>query len=185
MTETKPKTTAMSEKDAANYNRVVSHATIRDIRLVGSDFTLKPEAAEATDRAWNYSLSDQLEDWSCDNAKGTLSGLYTYKASCVEGRRKLITATGRYLSTYRLSDLCDEEAGRNFLARVGRFSAYPYFRALFATLTQQSGIMLPPLPVISDGPRWVNSPDAVRKLASDDAPDGAPSRKRRPASKAD
>lgn len=185
MTDTKQKTSAMSEKDKANYNRVVSHATIRDIRLVGSEFTLKPEAAEATDRAWNYSLSDQLEDWTCDNAKGTLSGLYTYKASCVEGRRKLITVTGRYLSTYRLSDLCDEEAGRNFLARVGRFSAYPYFRALFATLTQQSGIMLPPLPVISDGPRWVNSPDAVGRLGSDGGPDDAPVRKRRAVRKQD
>ncbi len=185
MTDTKQKTTAMSEKDAANYNRVVSHATIRDIRLVGSDFTLKPEAAESTDRAWNYSLSDQLEDWTCDNAKGTLSGLYVYKASCVEGRRKLITATGRYLSTYRLSDLCDEEAGRNFLARVGRFSAYPYFRALFATLTQQSGIMLPPLPVISDGPRWVNSPDAVGRLGSDGGADDPPARKRRAVGKQD
>lgn len=48
-----------------------------------------------------------------------------------------------------------------FLKRTGRFAAYPYFRGLFASLTQQSGLMLPPLPVISDGPRWVTSPSDV------------------------
>lgn len=159
-------TSVVNDVDVENYNRVVSHATIRDIRLVGSRFDLKPDAVEANDRIWTFSLSDQLEDWTCDNGKGTLSGLYAYTASCMEGRRKLITVTGRYLSTYKLSDLCDEEAGRKFLARVGRFSAYPYFRAMFATLTQQSGVMLPPLPVISDGPRWVNSPEAVEKLGA-------------------
>ena len=35
---------------------------------------------------------------------------------------------------------------------------------MFAALTQPSGIMLPPLPVMSDGPRWVNSPADVEKL---------------------
>ena len=168
MTETKAKD--VTKPDPEKYNRVVSHATISDIRLVGSKFDLKPEAVEANDRVWSFSLVDQLEDWTCDNEKGKLTGLYSYTASCVEGRRKLITVTGRYLSTYRLSDLCDKDAGHQFLARVGRFAAYPYFRAMFASLTQQSGVMLPPLPVISDGPRWVNSPAAVEKLAAADKP---------------
>lgn len=153
----------VAKMDPAQYNRVVSHATIRDIRLIGTKFDLKPEAVEMTDRTWSFSLSDQLDDWTCDNQKGTLTGVYTYTATCMEGRRKLLSVTGRYLSTYKLSDLCDEEAGRQFLERVGRFAAYSYFRSMFATLTQQSGIMLPPLPVISDGPRWVNSPADVER----------------------
>lgn len=161
---TEKEVSAATKPDPEKYNRVVSHATISDIRLVGSKFDLKPEAVEANDRVWSFNLSDQLDDWTCDNEKGRLTGLYSYTASCVEGRRKLITVTGRYLSTYKMSDLCDERAAHQFLARVGRFAAYPYFRAMFASLTQQSGVMLPPLPVISDGPRWVNSPETVRKL---------------------
>lgn len=178
MDTTEAKSSAMTRADAEKYNQVVSHATIRDIRLVGSKFDLKPDAVEANDRVWSFSLSDQLEDWTCDNEKGTLSGLYSYTASCVEGRRKLITVTGRYLSTYNLSNLCDEDAGRKFLARVGRFSAYPYFRAMFASLTQQSGVMLPPLPVISDGPRWVNSPEAVAKLEEVESAEPIPAKRR-------
>lgn len=162
MTQTKDNSVA--KVDPGQYNRVVSHAKISDIRLIGSRFELKPEAVEMADHTWTFGLSDQLEDWTCDNAKGALTGVYSYTASCLEGRRKLLTVVGRYLCTYALSDLCDEEAARQFLARVGRFSAYPYFRSMFATLTQQSGLLLPPLPVISDGPRWVNSPADVAKL---------------------
>lgn len=147
--------------DPKSYNKVVSHATIADVRLVATKFDLKPDSDFAANSTWQFKLSDQLEDWTCDNEKGELSGIFTYTASCVDGRKKLLTITGRYISIYRLSDLCDEEAGRQFLARVGRFSAYPYFRSIFATLTQQSGMLLPPLPVISDGPRWVNSPSSA------------------------
>ncbi len=162
MTQTKD--SSVATVDPGQYNRVVSHAKINDIRLIASRFDLKPEAVEMNDRIWTFGLADQLEDWSCDNAKGSLTGVYSYTASCLEGRRKLLTVTGRYLCTYALSDLCDEEAARQFLSRVGRFAAYPYFRSMFATLTQQSGLLLPPLPVISDGPRWVNSPSDVAKL---------------------
>lgn len=169
---TEGKTTEVAKVDPAQFNKVVSHATIREIRLVGTKFDLKPDAVELTGRVWSFNLSDRLEDWTCDNEKGELTGLYGYTASCLEGRRRLLSVTCRYLSTYRLSDLCDEEAGRQFLARVGRFAAYPYFRSVFATLTQQSGVMLPPLPVISDGPRWVNSPAevAAREASASQAP---------------
>lgn len=160
------KASAPTRADPAKYNAIVSHATIRDIRLVGARFDLKPDAVEIADKIWSFQLSDQLDDWTCDNEKGSLTGLFSYTASCLEGRRKLLSVTCRYLSSYRLSDLCDEEASRLFLLRVGRFAAYPYFRSTFAGLTQQSGILLPPLPVISDGPRWINPPAEAEKAVA-------------------
>lgn len=173
---TEPKKTDV-KIDPENYNRVVSHATISDIRLISSKFDMRPEAVEMADRIWTFALSDQLEDWSCNNEKGELTGVYSYSASCLEGRKKLLAVTGRYLSSYALSDLCNEEAGRQFLVRVGRFAAYPYFRSIFAALTQQSGLLLPPLPVISDGPRWINSPSDVAKIAGPEKPKPAKSKK--------
>lgn len=170
---------AVAKVDPAKYNDLVSHATIRDIRLIGSKFDSKPEAMEVAERVWTFNIADELEDWNCDNEKGRLTGIFSYTASCLDGRRKLISVNCRFLCTYNLSNLCDEEAGRVFLTRVGRFAAYPYFRTVFAVLTQQSGIMLPPLPVISDGPRWVNSPKDVenRKLAKTPKPASAPRKK--------
>ena len=164
--------------DPVQYNLVVSHATIREIRLIGSKYDLKPDAVEFAERVWTFQLSHQLEDWDCDNEKGMLSGVYAYTASCLEGRRKLLSVTCRYLSTYRLSDLCDEAAASKFLERVGKFAAYPYFRSIFAMLTQQSGIMLPPLPVMSDGPRWVNSPGDVEKLTASKPAKRSPAKKK-------
>ena len=155
--------------DPTAYNRIVSHATIRDIRLIGTKFDLKPEAVELADQVWEFKLSDRLDEWTCDNEKARLTGLYIYTASCMQGRNKLLTVECRYLSAYTLSDQCDAEASKEFLTRVGRFAAYPYFRSVFASLTQQSGIMLPPLPVISDGPRWVNSPANAAKNGAPEA----------------
>ena len=168
--------------DPRSYNEVVSHATIADVRLVATKFDLKPDVKIVGETSWEFKLSDQLEDWTCNNESGELSGIFTYTASCVDGRKKLLTITGRYVSVYNLSDLCDEEAGRQFLARVGRFAAYPYFRSMFATLTQQSGMLLPPLPVISDGPRWVNSPNNAGKKQA--AKSTRPKRKRSAAASA-
>lgn len=165
---TNTKNTSMAKVDPEKYNSVVSHATLRDIRLVGTKFDLKPEAIEIAERKWDFNITEQLEDWTCDNEKGTLTGIFSYSASCVEGRRKLLNVTTRYMCSYRLSDLCDDTAAYHFLKRVGRFAAYPYFRAIFATLTQQSGIILPPLPVISDGPRWVNSPNDIKSRSLKD-----------------
>jgi len=148
--ETKP--------DPDQYNRVVSHATIRDIRLVAAKFDVKPAASDNARHEWTFEVSSDLNDWHCDNDKATLSGTFSYVAACVVGKKKLISVNCKYLTIYKLSDVCDEEAGRQFLNRVGKFAAYPYFRAMFASLTQQCGLALPPLPVISDGPRWVVAP---------------------------
>jgi hypothetical protein len=173
LTESKVST----KPDPTTYNELVSRATLRDIRLVGSKLDFKPEATEAAGDGWEFERSDQLDSWSCDNERGTLSGIHSFTAALVVGKRKLLSLHCRYLTTYNLSDLCDEEAGRHYLARVGRLAAYPYFRATFATLTQQSGIMLPPLPTLSDGPRWVTPP---KQAASDESAPALAARARAP-----
>lgn len=155
---TAKKTPQATKIDAPNYNRLVAHATLRDIRLIGTKLDLKPDAIELAAEPWIFKVSAELEEWVCDNEARTLTGTYSYNASCTLRKRKLLVVACQYVSTYELNDLCDEDAGREFLARVGRYSAYPYFRGVFATLTQQSGLMLPPLPLISEPPRWVTPP---------------------------
>lgn len=150
--------TPPAKPDPDTYNQVVARASVRDIRLVACRLDLKPEAVEAGGGEFEFAVTHQLDSWTCDNERGLLSGIHSFTAAMLKGRRKLLTVQCRYLTVYKLTDLCDEEAGRHFLARVGRLAAYPYFRGTFATLTQQSGIALPPLPVQSDGPRWVTPP---------------------------
>lgn len=163
-----PKASA-DKPDPTKYNEVVSAATIRDIRLVGAKLDFKPEAIDATSQEWNFDVTDQLDSWGCDNQRAQLSGVHSFIASLMVGKRKVLSVECRYLTNFRLTGVCDEDAGRHYVSRVGRMAAYPYFRATFATLTQQSGIALPPLPVLNDGPRWVNAPK----------PEASPSARRR------
>ena len=144
--------------DPREYNRLVAHAKVQAIRLINSRYDMKPAALSASREDWIYNVSYRLLDWHCDSESLVLSGTWEYTATCMEGRRKLLTVTAKYLVTYRLSAECVAEAGRQFLERVGRFAAYPYFRSTFAILTQQSGIVLHPLPIISEQPRWVTPP---------------------------
>lgn len=170
--------------DPTEYNRLVAHAKVQAIRLVNSRYDIKPAALSGSREDWVYNVSNRLLDWHCDDDALILSGTWEYTATCVDGRRKLLTVTAKYLVTYRLSAECDADAGRQFLERVGRFAAYPYFRSTFAILTQQSGIVLHPLPIISEQPRWVTPPppegpmsQAGRKKASTSAAKAPRSRK--------
>lgn len=159
-------TTAAAERpkpDPAAYNRVVAHAKVQTIRLINSRYDLKQAALAGTREDWNYNVSSQLLDWHCDNDALVLSGTWEYTATCMQGKRKLLTVIAKYLVGYRLSAVCEAEAGYHFLERVGKFAAYPYFRSTFANLTQQSGIALHPLPIISEQPRWVTPPAEAAK----------------------
>lgn len=155
------------------YNRLVAHARVQAIRLINARFDIKPAALSGNRRDWTYNVSNRLLDWHCDNEALLLSGTWEYTASCVQGRRKLLTVMSKYLVTYRLSDVCNPEAGQEFYERVAKFAAYPYFRSTFAMLTQQSGIELHPLPVMSEQPRWVTPPANLK------APTSSQSRKKR------
>ena len=153
-----PENSKKDQVDAPAFNQVAAHARIAGIRLMSSRFDMKPEALDGYDEAWKLRQKHELVDWLCDNDENVLRGSFDFEASSLRDRKKLISLKGRYLCTYRLSDICDADAGMHFLERVGRFAAYPYFRSLFATVTQQAGLMIPPLPVIQEQPRWVQRP---------------------------
>lgn len=141
--------------DAKGFNEVVASAKLLGLRLTGSSFDIKPDALNDEREKWTYNINTALDDWHLDCETRTLHGRFSYKVACTEGRRKPITVGATYLATYKLSRECQEESAVAYLNRVGRFSAYPYFRALFAVLTEQSGLLLPPLPVMQEPPRLV------------------------------
>lgn len=162
MTEAKTPSRARRKIQPDAYNEVVSHATLQGIRLIHSKFDVKPRALSTDRSKWSYSLNDDLGGSDCDDTELLLRGDFTYNAACIAGRSKLVTAEARYLATFKLSSTCDAQAGEDFLRTVGRFACYPYFRALFAAMTDQCGLLLPPLPVISTPPRVVQ-----RKIVAD------------------
>jgi hypothetical protein len=155
MTGSEAKDTQLDPKE---YNRLVAHAKVQAIRLINTRYDIKPAAFSADRGDWAYQVSNKLLDCHCDVEDLLLSGTWEYAASCNKNGRQMLKVVAKYLVTYRLSSACDPAAGNQFFDRVARFAAYPYFRSTFAMLTQQSGIMLHPLPIISEQPRWVTPP---------------------------
>lgn len=155
MAETETKGAKLEPEE---YNRLVSHARIQAIRLINTRYDMKPAALSADRQDWAFQVGQRLLDFNCNNDDLLLSGTWEYTASCNAGRKQMVKLIAKFLVTYRLSDVCDPNAGKQFFERVGKFAAYPYFRGTFAMLTQQSGIALPPLPIITEQPRWVTPP---------------------------
>jgi hypothetical protein len=144
--------------DPSAYNRLVSMARLQNIRLIDTRYDMKPGALQGDRDSWAYRVSSRLIDWDCNNDDLLLSGTWDFSASCIFQKKQILKLSSKFLVTYRLSHVCEPDAGREFFERVGKFSAYPYFRSTFAMLTQQSGIVLHPLPVISEQPRWITPP---------------------------
>lgn len=143
--------------DPKPFNQLVARASIKRIRLIGTKFDLRPSALSEDKERWSYRVSDNPGDWHLDCDAELLRGEFTYTAACTEGRNKPVSLVATYLATWAVKGECEEAAAQAYLARVGRFACYPYFRALFAILTEQSGLQLPPLPVISEGPRFIKA----------------------------
>lgn len=143
--------------DPKPYNDLVAQARLIGLRLTGSKFDIKPQALSEQREQWKYRINDKLDEWTLDQENLRLRGLYSYEVSCGTGRRSSVTLSATYYATYKLSRECEEDAAFAYLQRVARYSCYPYFRALFAILTEQSGLLLPPLPVLYEEPRFVKA----------------------------
>lgn len=143
--------------DAAAYNRLTGRAVLRSIRLADARFDMKPEALEHDFGSWKRSLSGELDDAYIDSERGIILGWLHFEVAFRHRRKRILLAAARYIVTYQVSDSCEEDIGRLFVERVGRVSAYPYFRAMVATLASQAGVQLPPLPMMSLQPRSLKS----------------------------
>jgi len=139
----------------AEYNKLVAAANLRDIRLVESSFAIAPDGLE-TRPELKLVHTCEIENAHADIADGLLVAIVAAAASAViagEDRgseTELVSARCRYLIVYNIVGNPTEAAVDTFAKRVARFAAYPYFRAHFAELASQAGLMLPPLPVIKE-----------------------------------
>jgi hypothetical protein len=146
-----------SKVDATAYNRLTGSAVLKGIRLVDVRFDMKPEALEHDFRGWKRTLIGELEDAYVDTERSIILGWLRFEVSFRYRRKRVLAASARYVVTYQVNGSCEEDIGRLFVERVGRVSAYPYFRVIIATLASQAGVQLPPLPMISLQPRSLKS----------------------------
>jgi hypothetical protein len=150
--------------DAEAYNGVVGRALLRGIRLTESRFDMKPDALELDAKTWRKDIRGEVEEVFVDAESGRLAGTFLFEVVCRHRRKRLLSASARYLVSYQVAGPFDQDSAQLFVERVGRVVAYPYFRALVASLTSQAAVEMPPLPIISLAPRTVASGADLEEL---------------------
>lgn len=134
------------------YAEVSSAAQLRDIKLLGSEYSIKPEIFEVLKdlENMNHGFSGECTHLLLDDEAGLALGHYRWSAEVKSGRKKVLKLQADYLVAYTGLSGCDEGHVRFFFEKVGRFATYPYFRALFSHQSSESGLMLPPLPTLNE-----------------------------------
>jgi hypothetical protein len=130
------------------YADVATHAKLREIRLIGSEFGIKPQVLtiSSADLDQKRSFEGGCKRYEFNAENGTALAFYSWTAELKVGRSRVLKLTAEYIMMYSDLDQKPEEYVELYVKRLARFSSYPYFRALFGSQTALSGIQIPPLP---------------------------------------
>lgn len=143
--------------DAKVYNALTGRATLRGIWMTESRFDMSPEAVEEgvplTHALRSNDVEVRLEE------DGVIYGFVRFDAASRRKRRRVINVSARYFVSYRVEGGCDLRMAELFMDRVGKLAAYPYFRALVASLVAQAGAQVPTLPILTFQPRNIRYAD--------------------------
>ncbi|WP_413719218.1 hypothetical protein [Silicimonas sp. MF1-12-2] len=139
-----------AEFDNGVYAEITIAARLRDIRLISSEYSIKPEVYEALEDLENMGFFGEPSGYHFDIEAGVMIGHYQWTAEVKLGRKKVLKFTSEYLIAYSGLAGFDEDYVRFFFQKVGRFATYPYFRSDFSHHISSSGIMLPPLPSLNE-----------------------------------
>lgn len=145
--------------DAKVYNAAVGNATLRGIWMTESRFDLNPQALETEpDVPLSHTLRTHKPEVSVDQ-DGTIRGFVRFEAASRRRRKRVLHVSAKYFISYRVEGGCDQRMAELFMDRVGKLAAYPYFRALVASLAAQAGAQVPTLPILSFKPRNIRYAD--------------------------
>lgn len=148
--------TTISRGAPEDYNAVAARAQLRGVKLASTSFDLKPEALGSDPNEWSYAIKSEMADCEYFADSGHLYCVYRFTAVCRKGRTRMLGVDSSYIVTFHVDGPCNTGSARAYAAILGRVAAYPHYRSLFATLSSQAGIMLPPLPIMSEQPRRVD-----------------------------
>jgi len=139
-----------AEFDHELYSQVTVAARLRDIKLIKSEYSIKPEVFEALDDLENMGFFGEPTGFFFSDDEGVLLGNYQWTCEIKLGRKKVLKFVCEYMIAYSGLNGFEEEYVRFYFEKVGRFATYPYFRSDFSHHVSSSGILLPPLPSLNE-----------------------------------
>jgi preprotein translocase subunit SecB len=132
----------------AEYNAVATTARLEAINLLSNHFTIDPNCLIEQDQ-WKLSHGRKVLSCHFSDEDHSVAAILQYNVTAKFGRKRALHCTADYGVFYAIPNGATQEAASAFCRNVGTFAAYPYFRALFAQLAGEAGLMLPPLPSIA------------------------------------
>lgn len=145
--------TSAEDFNVSKYNTVAGAARLAEIVLTRANFVTKLGASFALadpDSAVKLTYNDELTDAAFDAEAGILAGTFNWKAEIKSGRAILVRLTASYSIFYENLAQADEKHSLAYLAKVGRFATYPYFRGIFSVHAGAAGLSVPPLPSLKE-----------------------------------
>lgn len=145
---------ASESYDAEKYDSVARRARLREVRLINSAYSAKVMTFMGAGSGEGLDLKQSYNGASSGHSfvpeRGMVVGSYIWTAEVRAGRTKAMKLSTEYMVAYSgLKDAPDEYVSLYF-KKLARFTTYPYFRAHFAVQVAASGLMLAPLPSLTD-----------------------------------
>lgn len=145
---------ASEDYDAGKYEAVARSARLREVRLVNSAYSAKVmsfKAAEVGDGMdLKQSYSGAPSEHSFVPERGIVAGSYIWTAEVKAGRTKAMKFSTEYMVVYSGLKDAPEQYVSLYFKKLARLTTYPYIRAQFAVQVAASGLMLAPLPSLTD-----------------------------------
>jgi len=139
--------------ESSEYNTIVNAATIEDVRLVESAFSVEPDYFaddDEVEREFSRGISES--DVTYAKKENVLSASFEFAIEVQRDQAILLKCRARYIVFFSFIEEVDKEAAVFFAKRTGRNAAYPYFRQYVAAQSWASGAELPILPILKSGP---------------------------------
>ncbi len=140
--------------DAGKYDGVARSARLREVRLVNSAYSAKVMSFMAVEPGDETQLKQSYtgapSGHSFVSERGVAVGSYIWTAEVRAGRTKAMKLSAEYMVAYSGLKDAPEEYVELYFKKLARFTTYPYFRAHFAMQVAASGLMLAPLPSLTD-----------------------------------
>jgi hypothetical protein len=134
-----------------DYNAVAGAAQLAQIMLVSSAFEVKPnywrDKKEDPDKI-KHNYDWDIRQYEYNAKEGAALAHIEFKIDVRSKRKNALNIRCAYLVVYAGIENMHPEAVEAFMRRIGRFAAYPYFRAHVSQLSWESNTGLPVLPTI-------------------------------------
>ena len=131
------------------YAHVAQRAQLKWLFLLQSDYVAKPDLFDDEVDRFKRPYGSHGE-MVFNKIDGRLSGYYTWGIRFKKRNKVVLKLVCKFILSYRNLHECDEGHVRVYFEKIAKFTTYPYFRGIFASQTSNSGLILPPLPALSE-----------------------------------